>query len=216
MGFGGFGRNREDFKIPEGMEPDKMKDMPMPDFMGGMPGDMQMPDFNGENGNLPEGFDGKMPEGFDGKMPEGFDWKMPEGDQNGRMKRDGKGFGFNSKNESKFIRVHVDGHIVSFETEPVLENDTTLVGFRAILEALGAEVIWDEATQTVTAVKDDTTIVLTIGSDTAYVNGEPTALLAAPAIIGESAMIPIRFVSENMGMKVSWDGDTKLITVNSK
>ena len=97
-----------------------------------------------------------------------------------------------------------------------MEKDTTLVGFRAILEALGAEVLWDGAAQTVTAVKDDTKIVLTIGSDTAYINGEPAALSAAPAIIGDSTMIPIRFVSENMGMKVSWDGETKLITVNSK
>lgn len=197
-GFGGFGRNNGDFKRPEGMEMGDMKDMP--DFMMGNPDNMPMPDFEGENGNFPKDFKGKMPEG-DGKD---------------RMGKGEKGFGFNSKNESKTIRVHVNGHIVSFETDPVLENDTTLVGFRSILEVLGAEVVWDETTKTVTATKDDTKIVLTIGEDTAYVNGEATALTVAPEIIGNSTMIPIRFVSENMGMKVSWDGDTKLITVNSK
>ena len=198
MDFGGFGQEKGDFKLPEGVERDKMKDMP--DFMAGDFGDMPMPDFKGEKGNLSENFKGKMPEGFG----------------NGRTEKGGKGFGFNSKNESKVIRVHIDGHIVSFETDPILENDTTLVGFRAIAEALGAEVVWDETSQTVTAVKDDITIVLTIGSDTAYINGEPIALLSAPEIIGNSTMIPLRFVSENMGMKVSWDGETKLITVNSK
>lgn len=180
-GFGGFGRNKNDFKMPEGVNPDLIKDMP--DFMAGDFGDMPMPDF----------------EGFNGKM---------------RENRNGSPFG--KSTQSNVIRVHVNGHIIEFDTDPILENDTTLVGFSAILKALGAEVVWDETSQTITATKNDKKIVLAIGSNTAYVNGEAVYLLAAPTIIGDSTMIPIRFVSENMGMKVSWDGETKLITVNSK
>lgn len=114
------------------------------------------------------------------------------------------------------IRVHVNGHIIQFDTAPVLQNDTTLVGFRGILEALGATVLWEEETQTVTAVKEDTTVVLTIGSDTAYVNDTAYSLLAAPVILEDSTMVPIRFISERLGMKVTWNEETKLITVLSK
>ena len=114
------------------------------------------------------------------------------------------------------VKVKVNDKDIKFDTQPVIKNGTTLVGFRAILEALGAEVSWEEETQTVTATKDATKIVLNIGSSTAYVNGEEYTLLLAPEIIGNSTMIPVRFVSEQMGMDVGWDEATQLITVNSK
>ena len=66
------------------------------------------------------------------------------------------------------------------------------------------------------AVKGNTSIVLTIDSDTAYVNDVAYTLPAAPVIIDGASMVPVRFVSEELGMKVTWDGDTKLITITSK
>ena len=194
----------------------------------------------GFGGGFPGGFGGGVPGGnFDGQMPE-FDGQMPEFNgedrparpenfnlgefkpQDGNRPEDGFGdmFGRPSKNnpsqENSVIRVHVDGHILTFDTNPVIENDTTLVGFRSILEELGATVEWNEETRTVTAVKDDIEIILTIGSNVAYVNGESVELLAAPAIMENSTMIPVRFISEQLGMKVAWNGDTKLITITSK
>lgn len=143
-----------------------------------------------------------------GQRPEGM--TPPDG---GNGQRPGK-FGGTRVNENSPIRVHVKGHIVSFDTAPYTKNDTTLVEFRAILEKLGAAVSWDENTNTVTAVKNDTEIKLTIGSDTAYVNGEVVSLLAAPEITGGSTMIPVRFIAEQLGMSVDWNESTKLITIN--
>ncbi len=45
-------------------------------------------------------------------------------------------------------------------------------------------------------------ITLTIGSDIAYVNGEVQTLLKAPEIINGNTMIPVRFISEQLGMNV--------------
>ena len=190
--------------------------------------------FGGFSGEPPEGFnpkelpdnmtppDGFKPEDMPDNMtpPDGFNPEdMPE-DGNGERREFPKGdFGkdmFDKTSAGDEIRVHVDGHIISFDTAPVIENDTTLVGFRAVLEAFGAEVKWNEAAQTVTAQKDGTSIVLTINSDTAKVNGKSVSLLAAPKIIGNSTMVPVRFISEQFGMKVKWDGNSKLITITSK
>ena len=118
--------------------------------------------------------------------------------------------------KKKNISVSVNGKSVSFNTNPVIKNDTTLVGFRAILEMLGAEVTWDEATKTVTAKKDGVDIILTINSDKAKVNGKEYTLLTAPEIINDSTMIPVRFVSENLGMDVLWNGDNQHIEITSK
>ncbi len=122
--------------------------------------------------------------------------------------------GFGSREQA--IRVHVDGHIISFESDPYISNDSALVGVRAILEALGADVSWDENSRTVTISKEDTVIKLTVGNETAYVNDEPSSLAAVPEMSGDSVMIPVRFISEQLGMNVSWDESSRLITIVSK
>ena len=188
-------------------------------FGGGFPGG-----FGGENGMQPPGdfvpANAETPESLNPGNVEIPGGGTPEHMFNGsgnRMEPGGHNpFGASLEQADAVIRVHVDGHIITFDTDPVLQNDTTLVGFRAILEALGAEAAWDEATQTAAAVKGNTSIVLTIDSDTAYVNDVAYTLPAAPVIIDGASMVPVRFVSEELGMKVTWDGDTKLITITSK
>lgn len=124
------------------------------------------------------------------------------------------GFGrFMKENNNTGISVTVNGQNVNFNTAPVMKNNTTLVGFRPILEALGATVKWDEATKSVTAEKDGTSIVLQIGSSKAYVNDEEKTLLIAPEIIDGSTMIPVRFVSEQLNMDVTWNGETQSIAI---
>ncbi len=126
----------------------------------------------------------------------------------------GRGFGGRGMRDlNQEITVFVNGSRVNFQTAPVTRNDTTLVGFRAILEALGASVTWDDASQTATAEKDGTVITMTIGSTTATINGEPAEMLAAPELINDSTLIPVRFISENLGMTVDWDEQLKQINI---
>lgn len=132
------------------------------------------------------------------------------------------GGGRGDKNHESFggnrdrINVTMNGSPIRFDTDPIIKNDTTLVGFRAILEALGAKVDWDEEKRRVTAIKDGVVIELTIGSDKAYVGGEEKTLAAAPEIVGDSTLVPIRFVSEELGMNVNWDANIKHIAITNK
>lgn len=122
----------------------------------------------------------------------------------------------NPQQNDSGITVSLDGESLSFDTNPLIKNETTLVGFRSILEALGAEVDWDGDTQTVTAKKDGTTVILKINSTSATVNGEEKTLQTAPEIINGSTMIPVRFISEQLGMNVDWDSAAKSIKITSK
>ena len=84
---------------------------------------------------------------------------------------------------------------------------------RAIFEAMGASVEWDGTTQTVTSVKGDTTISLTLNKETATVNGESISLAVPAKLINGNTMVPLRFVSESLGAEVNWDGGSKTITI---
>ncbi|MEI7028178.1 CotH kinase family protein [Paenibacillus sp. y28] len=114
------------------------------------------------------------------------------------------------------ISVVLDGQRVVFDDQqPVNQNGSILAPVKAIFEALGATVTWDDATRTVTAVKADTTIVLTIGSETAYVNNEPVILEAPASIIGGRTLVPVRFISEGLHMNVGWDQAASAVTISS-
>jgi len=112
-------------------------------------------------------------------------------------------------------RVLLDGKLLSFEVPPVAEQGRTLVPLRAIFEALGADVQWDGATRTVAATKAQTTVRLTVGVRTAYKDGTPIALDVPAKIINGRTLVPLRFVSEALGCKVDWNGDTRTVTISS-
>lgn len=105
---------------------------------------------------------------------------------------------------------------IALETSPYTKNSRTMVPVRIISERFGAEVSWNGETQEVTIVKDDKTIILTIGSDKASVNGEITALDAAPEEINGRTMVPIRFVSETLGMKVKYVAPTEHVFITDE
>lgn len=111
--------------------------------------------------------------------------------------------------------VTVDGSTLSFEVPPIIEGGRTLVPLRAIFEALGADVAWGGATQTVTGTKDATTVKLTIGSKTAYVSGQTVTLEVPGKIVGGRTLVPLRFVGEGLGADVVYDGTTRQITITS-
>ncbi len=114
------------------------------------------------------------------------------------------------------ISVKLDGEKLSFEQPPVIVEERTLVPLRAIFEALGATVDWDDSTKTVTSVKDDVTIKLTIGQKSIYKNGEAFEIDVPAQIVGAGyTMVPVRAISESFGLDVDWDDTTKTVILVS-
>ena len=98
-------------------------------------------------------------------------------------------------------------------TTPVLVSDRTLMPVRAIIEAIGGTVEWDEATQTVTLAYQNDTIQLIIDSTEAYLNGAASTLDVAPVTINDRTMMPIRFIAEGFRFTVDWAEDTQTVTI---
>lgn len=98
-------------------------------------------------------------------------------------------------------------------TSPLVTNGRTLVPIRAIIEAFGGSVGWDEGTKSVLLTMDNDTIKLVINSNVAYLNNRSETLDAAPAVINGRTMLPIRFIAEGFNLGVAWNGETQTVTL---
>lgn len=114
------------------------------------------------------------------------------------------------------IAVHVNGETVPFsDARPQRVNGRVLVPLRGVLEQIGADISWNEATQTVKARMGEREIELQLGSRTAQVDGR-SVTLAVPAMrIGGSTMVPLRFIGEALGVRVDWNEATQVVDIGT-
>jgi hypothetical protein len=113
--------------------------------------------------------------------------------------------------------MRVDQKIVEIDpgrdTVPIISNGSTLCPIRAIIEAIGGSIAWDGSEQKTTLTLKTLKLELWINKKTAKVNGVSKNLSIAPQIINGRTMLPLRFVSEELGCNVLWDATDKIITI---
>lgn len=113
------------------------------------------------------------------------------------------------------ISVYVNGNKVKFDVQPVLINNRTMVPLRAIFEALGANVTWDNATSTAKGVLGATTVEITIGKSKMYKNGEAKDLDSPATIISSRTLVPVRAIAESFDCIVNWYDATQTVEIMS-
>lgn len=120
--------------------------------------------------------------------------------------------------ENGGISVQLDGRGITFtDAAPEITSDRTFLPFRAVLEAMGAEVDYDAGTSTVSAQKDGVTLSMVPGQTTLTVTeGGQTSTVemdAAPYIKASSGRtyIPVRYAAECFGYSVGWDANTRTV-----
>lgn len=99
------------------------------------------------------------------------------------------------------------------DVAPTIVNDRTMVPVRFIAEALGGMVEWHEDIQTAYIVYQDNMVEVPIQSTTIHVNGEAKTIDTPSQIIADRTMIPLRAVAEGLGLDVSFDSTTRVITI---
>lgn len=104
--------------------------------------------------------------------------------------------------------VIVDDQAIINDVAPVIRNDRTLVPIRAITEALGGQVAWNEAAKEVTLTVNGKEIKMTIGKALEKYG-------VAPVIIGGRTFVPVRFVADELGAVTTWDDATKTVTIQA-
>lgn len=110
--------------------------------------------------------------------------------------------------------VQIDGEQLTFDQPPVKESDRVLVPMRAIFEALGAQVSWDEETKTATAVKGDDVTSIQIDNIIMFFNSQPITLDVPARQINDRTLVPVRAVSEVFGAVVDFVEETQTVTID--
>lgn len=115
---------------------------------------------------------------------------------------------------AEVVKLTLNGDPLTGDVPAMIRDGRTLVPIRLVGEALQAQVLWVQQTGQVILTKGEDVIVLTLDSATAIVNGVSTPLPdGVPAQVvtydgADRTMIPLRFVSEELGAQVEWDQAT--------
>lgn len=112
-------------------------------------------------------------------------------------------------------RIFLDGkELTAGQNVPVENvNSTVMVPLRMIAENLGYKVGWDQKSKTVTIEQQGKTIKLIIDQTAASVDDKTVMLTTAPLNRNGTTLVPIRFISEQFGLTVSWDNTEKIVTL---
>ena len=92
------------------------------------------------------------------------------------------------------------------DAAPLISQNRTMVPLRFIAEAFGANVSWAQDTKTVTIVIDGKVLTMRI-------NQELEDFGAAPIISNGRTMVPIRYISEELGANVIWVPSTRTVAI---
>jgi peptidyl-prolyl cis-trans isomerase B (cyclophilin B) len=115
---------------------------------------------------------------------------------------------------------------IALDTQAELVNDRTLVPLRAVANALGCGVAWDEDDQGILLYRtgngidvDESLILCWIGKDHAFrlegfANTGSAVMDVPPQIINDRTYVPIRAIAELLGAEVSWDSATSTAIIN--
>jgi multiple sugar transport system substrate-binding protein len=117
----------------------------------------------------------------------------------------------------------VDGKAMTIDASgkvaPLIQNGRTLLPARVLIETLGGTVGWDPVARKVTVGLNGHSVELWIGQTTARVDGATVPVDAAdkrvvPIITAGRTLLPLRFLSESLGLDIVWDAVLRSVTLN--
>ncbi len=124
--------------------------------------------------------------------------------------------------EQNTVTVQDGGILVITDSVQLLSKPGLNYHYKLVVEEGGTAILSKAAKEKFTIVNEGGTVAdyaggtelkLTIGKLTGYVNGAAKTLDAAPIIKNGRTMLPVRFVAENLGGTVGWDGATSSVTI---
>lgn len=114
-------------------------------------------------------------------------------------------------------KIILDGQelVLPSDVEVVNLNNNVMIPIRVVAENLKFNVKWDQKTRNVNIEQNSKVISLNVGQKEAKVQNEKVILNTAPQLIKNTVVVPLRFISEEMGLSVSWNNKEKIVGLTS-
>ena len=126
------------------------------------------------------------------------------------------------------VNITVNGTYVTYtDAKPFIDkNKRTLCPLRAVGDALGMSVIWEDENRQAIFQNDSVVVVFTIGSNTykvmkksadGTVTDPETMTMDTAAILKDSrTYAPVRYLAEAAGYKVDWNNSARTVIIENK
>jgi hypothetical protein len=128
------------------------------------------------------------------------------------------------------VNVVTDGKTMNFDTPAILIHDRTMVPLRFVSDMLGSSVTWDPNSKSVSVLLSSPLALPAVPLPAllpvtdhgtfqgmpvvdVYVNGHKMTGDTPAILFNDRTMVPVRFVSEALGCKVSWDPSSYTVTI---
>ena len=110
-------------------------------------------------------------------------------------------------------KAYINGEQIAIDALPFISGGNVMVPLRFILTSFKANLDWDNIFQIITLTLGNNRMRLQIGNLRADVNGQLKMLPTAPVLVKGVTFVPLRFISENFGADVKWDGTLKAVSI---
>ncbi|QOX64750.1 copper amine oxidase N-terminal domain-containing protein [Anoxybacterium hadale] len=121
--------------------------------------------------------------------------------------------------DNNAIKVQYNGKSLDFSGAVKNVDGRIVVPFRLILQAMGAEVSYDTASKTVSAITPHNEFSFVVGKKDITIKENGVTVTKTMDVVpfidkAESATyVPVRFIGESMGYSVSWDAASKTVII---
>lgn len=107
------------------------------------------------------------------------------------------------------VKGFVDDLEYTLDAAPFIVSGRILLPLRFVGEAFGVDFAWDHNAKSVAYQSPEGKVILTIGEKTARLGKNQVALDVSGTIVAGRTFVPLRFIGESLGAKVTWYGEKK-------
>ncbi|WP_037287159.1 stalk domain-containing protein [Saccharibacillus sacchari] len=108
-----------------------------------------------------------------------------------------------------------NGKASTMDVSPVVRGGVTYLPVKYITDAFGGTSGWEAKSGSISIRRGDQLLVLNLNKKDYILNGKRKTSDSATISVSNRTLVPVRLVSEQLGLLVKWEQETKTVTIES-
>lgn len=108
-----------------------------------------------------------------------------------------------------------NGKASTMDVSPVVRGGVTYLPVKYITDSFGGTSAWESKTSSISILRGNKFLVLNLNKKDYILNGKRKTSDAATISVSNRTLVPVRLVSEQLGLRVKWEQKTKTVTIES-